>query len=197
MIRLEQNRNDAGTLDNPAGRLVRVEIRHAVPQAMLGWMAFLQVFLALLIQRFRPRQHGDLDSTRAEVLEIPGVSGLPDSGQIRLAIRRLRRRGREVRFSVRRSRNPGGWVMQPLCGQWHARRWKDYESHNRSRTRHVGLPFDTLYTLLRYTSKSQSEPWTSLNPGGRGARRCAPRPTSSRHRMYSQARRYLRPAARD
>src|SRR5438105_8967035 len=153
MIRLEENRKDARTLDNPAGRLVTVEIRHAVPEATLGWMAFLQVSFALLVERFRPRQHGDLNSTRAEVLEIFRVSGLPDSGQIRLAIQGLRRPRREVRFSVRGSRNPRSGIVQPLRGEWSERREKDDQSQNRSRTRHVGLPLDTLYTLLRYTSK--------------------------------------------
>src|SRR6266571_3073312 len=140
MIRLEENRNDSRGLDNPAGRGMRVEIRHAVPEATLGWMAFLQVSLALLVKRFRPRQHGNLNSSRTEVLEISAVSGPPDSGQIRLAIRRLRRRGREVRFSVRRPRNPRGGVVQPLRGEWNVRRENDDESRNRSRNGHVSLP---------------------------------------------------------
>src|SRR5207302_4659408 len=108
---------------------------------------------ALLVERFRPRQHGDLNSTRAEVLEIFRVSGLPNSGQIRLAIRGLRSRRRAVRLSVRGSRNPRSGIVQPLRGEWSERREKDDQSQNRSRTRHVGLPLDTLYTLLRYTSK--------------------------------------------
>src|SRR5213593_4134384 len=142
MIRLEENRNDSGSLDNPAGRGMGVEIRHAVPEATLRWMAFLQVSLALLVERFRPRQHGNINSTRAEVLEILAVSGPPDSGQIRLAIRGLRRRGREVRFSVRRSRNPRGGVVQPLRGEWNEGRKKDDNSPSRSRNGHVSLPLD-------------------------------------------------------
>src|SRR5439155_15439418 len=153
MIRLEENRNDSGSLDNPAGRGMRVEIRHAVPETTLRWMTFLQVFLALLVERFRPRQHGNIHSTSAEVLEIFAVGGPPDSGQIRLATRGLRHRGREVRFSVRRSRNPRSGIVQPLRGEWNEGRKKDDNSPNRPRNGHVSLPLDAVYMLLQYASK--------------------------------------------
>src|ERR1035438_6021481 len=99
---------------------MRVEIRHAVREAALGWMASLEVILARLIERFRPWRHGDFNSTRTEVLEVfaVAVSGNPYSGQIRLAVLGLRRRGREIGFSGGCSRNPRSWVMQPLRGEW-------------------------------------------------------------------------------
>src|SRR5213593_2944207 len=111
MIGLEQNCDDSWSLDNPARRLMRIEIRYAVPEATLRGMAFLQVCLALLVERFRPRQHWNLNAAGAEVLKKFRVSRLPDSGQIRFPIRHPRRRRRQVRFAIRRSRNPGGWVV--------------------------------------------------------------------------------------
>src|SRR5438105_5297997 len=107
MICLEENRNHSRSLDDLARRANRIEIRDAVPETTLRWMAFLQVSLALLVERFRPWQHRNLNSTRAEVLEIFAIGYCPDSRQIRLAIRGFRRGGREVRLSVGCPRNPG------------------------------------------------------------------------------------------
>src|SRR5438132_14379723 len=99
MVRLEQNRNHSGSLDDPPRRLMVVEIDHAVSETTLGWMPLLQVGLPLLVQRFRPWQHGNLNAARAEILEISGVRP-PDSGQIGLPIRCPWRRSRQVGFSV-------------------------------------------------------------------------------------------------
>src|SRR5215467_10823422 len=101
IICLEENCNDLRSLNNLAGRGNGIEIHHAVPEATLGRMPFLQVSLTLLIQRFRRWQHGNLNSIYAEVLKIfEAVPGGPDSGKVGLAIRSSRRRGRQVRFSV-------------------------------------------------------------------------------------------------
>jgi hypothetical protein len=87
--------DDPGSLDEPAGRLVRVEIGHPVAQTTLGGVAFLQVLHALVVERLRPREHGYLDSARAEVAEelAVAVPGCPHAREIGLAIRGLRRRG--------------------------------------------------------------------------------------------------------
>src|SRR5207249_2755450 len=80
---------------------MRIEIRYAVTEASLGGMALLQVSFAFLIELFRPRQHGNLDSSRAEVLKESGVAPRgPYAGKIRLSVRRPRCRGRQIRFSV-------------------------------------------------------------------------------------------------
>jgi hypothetical protein len=75
----------------------RVEIHDASRQATLGWSAFSVVLLALLIERLRPWLHRDVDPIDGEVIQIFNVSGYPNSGDIRLAVRCLRRRGGEIR----------------------------------------------------------------------------------------------------
>src|SRR5438046_6474637 len=126
---------------------MRIEIRYPVTEASLGGMALLQVSFAFLIELFRPRQHGNLDSSRAEVLKESGVAPRgPYAGKIRLSVRRPRRRGRQVRFSVRRSRNPGRGIVQPLCGEWDRRRDKDNQSQNGSSSDHVSLPVGAKFT---------------------------------------------------
>src|SRR5207247_10150483 len=120
---------------------MRIEIRYAVTEASLGGMALLQVSFAFVIELFRPRQHGNLGSTRAEVLKESGVAPRgPYAGKIRFSVRRPRRRGRQVRFSVRRSRNPGRGIVQPLCGEWDRRRDKDNQSQKKSSKGHPILP---------------------------------------------------------
>src|SRR5207249_6261294 len=144
IIGLEKNRNDLRSLDNLARRRYRIEIRHAVAEAALGRMAFLQVRFALLVERFCRRQHGNLNSIGAQVLKIfVAVPDCPDARQVRLAIRSLGRRSREVRFSIRRPRNPGCGVVLPLCREWNGRPQKNDESQNRSRNCHISLPLDT------------------------------------------------------
>jgi len=73
---------------NPARREMRVEIRHPVREATLGWMALLIVCFALLVESFRPWQHRNFNPTRPEVLEIfsIAVSGRPDTGEVRLTL---------------------------------------------------------------------------------------------------------------
>src|SRR2546425_7865992 len=141
IIGLEKNRNDLRSLDNLARRRNRIEIRHAVSEATLRWMTFLQVRLALLVERFCPRQHGNLNSIRAQVLKIfVAVPHHPDARQVRLAIRSLRRRRREVWFAVRSPRNPRCRIVQPLCGEWDTHPEKNDESRDRSRNRHTKPP---------------------------------------------------------
>src|SRR5438094_9821789 len=126
---------------------MRIEIRYAVSEASLGGMALLQVYFAFLIELFRPRQHGDVESSGAEVLKESGIAPRgPYAGKIRLSVRRPRRRGRQVRFSVRRSRNPGRGIVQPLCGEWDRRRDKDNQSQNGSSSDHVSLPVGAKFT---------------------------------------------------
>src|SRR5438093_1908980 len=141
IIGLEKNRNDLRSLDNLARRRNRIEIRHAVSEATLRWMTFLQVRLALLVERFCPRQHGNLNSIRAQVLKIfVAVPHHPDARQVRLAIRSLRRRRREVWFAVRSPRNPRCRIVQPLCGEWDTHPEQNDESRDRSRNRHTKSP---------------------------------------------------------
>src|SRR5207247_10461012 len=110
------------SLDNLARGCKRIEIRHAVSEARLGRMAVLTVRFALLVERFCRRQHGNLNSIGAQVLKIfVAVPDRPDARQVGLAIRSLRRRSREVRFSIRRPRNPGCGVVLPLCREWNGR----------------------------------------------------------------------------
>src|SRR5262249_61980976 len=98
MVGLEENPNNCGSLNNPSGRLMRIQIHDPVPKTTLGRMALLQVSLSLLVERFRPGQHRYFDSIGTEILEILAAGGgCPDSREIRLAIRRLRRRGGQVR----------------------------------------------------------------------------------------------------
>src|SRR6266566_1304285 len=143
IIGLEKNRNDLRSLDNLARRRNRIEIRYAVSEATLRWMTFLQVRFALLVERFCRRQHGNLNSIGAQVLKIfVAVPDCPDARQVGLAIWSLRRRSREVRFSIRRPRNPGCGVVLPLCREWNGRPQKNDESQNRSNF-HISLPLDT------------------------------------------------------
>src|SRR6266481_5666495 len=111
-------------------------------------MAFLPALLSLFVEFFRPRQHGKLNSIRTEVVKIFSVIDYPNSGQVRFAVRGLGRWGREVRFTIRSSRNPRRGIVQPLCVKWNNCEKKDDESRNRSRNRHVSLPlFQPLYRL--------------------------------------------------
>src|SRR5881296_1013308 len=112
---------------------MRIKIRYAVTEASLGGMALLEVSFAFLIELFSPRQHGNVDSTRAEVLKESGVAPRgPYAGKIR--------------FSVRRSRNPRRGIVQPLCGEWNRRRDKDNQSQNGSSSDHVSLPVGAKFT---------------------------------------------------
>src|SRR5262245_30915849 len=133
IICFEENCNDLRSLDNLAGRGNGIEIHHAVPEATLGRMPFLQVSLTLLVQRFRRWQHGNLKSICGEVLKISnvGVTHGPDSRKVGLAIRSSRRRGRQIRFSVGSPRNPWRGVILPLCGHWHRQRGENDREHNR------------------------------------------------------------------
>src|SRR5262245_22014118 len=140
MVGLEENRDDSRRLDNPAGRGKRVVIHHTMSKATLGWMAFLQIPFAFLVQRFRPWQHGDLDSARAEILKELSIRDPPDSRQVRFPIGSLRRRGRHVWFSVWSSRNSRSRVVHPLGREWKESGENDNESRNQSRHTHVSLP---------------------------------------------------------
>src|SRR5438105_3710438 len=118
MIRLEEDRHHPRGLDNPTCRLMRIEIRYAMTEATFRWMPSLLVFFALFVELFRPREHGNLDSTGAQVLKESRVAPAgPNTGEIGLPVGGFRRGRRHVRFSVGRPRNPGSRVVQPLCGQ--------------------------------------------------------------------------------
>src|SRR5262245_60441684 len=140
VICLEENRNDLRRLDNLAGRGNGIEIRHAVSEATLGWMPVLQVLLPLFVGRFCCGQQGNFNSIRTQVLKIfVAVPDRPDARQIGLAVRSLRCRSREVRFSVRSPRNPRCGIVLPLCGEWDVHPEKNDQSRDGSRNRHTNL----------------------------------------------------------
>src|SRR5438093_1984580 len=118
-------------------------------------MTFLQVALPLLVKRLCPWQHGNFNSTGAEVLEIFGVLGCPDSGQVRLAICSPRSWSQHVRFSVRRSRYPRGRIVDPLRRDWKERGEKNDQNRNRSRNSHVGLPWLKIETVAAVSNSFQ------------------------------------------
>src|SRR5207247_9800057 len=75
-----------------------------------------------------------LNLPRSVLKIFVAVSDRPDAGQVRLAIRSLRHRSREVRFSVGRPRNPRCGVMQPLRGERRRQHSEDYREHDRFHT---------------------------------------------------------------
>src|ERR1700674_5128060 len=118
VIRLVQDRDHLRHLDDSARLTERGIVSWAMTDAALGGMALLQGCQALFVERGRRGQHGSLICVRGEVKKIIWVVGTrPDSGQIRLAIRCLWRGGGDVRFAVRRARNSGRGIVQPLRGE--------------------------------------------------------------------------------
>src|SRR5881396_2018663 len=79
------------------------------------------------------------------------VLNVPDSRKVRLTVRCFGSGGGEVRFSVRRSRNPRRGVVQPLRGERNARREQDNQSQDRSP--HFLSPVRQLYVYSRNVAR--------------------------------------------
>src|ERR1700693_488281 len=129
VVLLVKNGDLAGGLDELNIHGNRVEIHHAAREATLRWPALPHVVLALSVERSCPWLQGNIDPSRSEVIEIFDIGGNPNSGQIRLAVRRFRRWRGEIRLSVRCSRNPRRGVMYPLRRERHRSRQKYKHSH--------------------------------------------------------------------
>jgi hypothetical protein len=89
-----------------------------------GGMRNLRVVLMVIVhalvgKRPSPRLEGGLAlGIEDEIEKTVQVIGLPNSGEIRLTVRSLRRGSREVRFPVGRPRSRSVGDLQPLPGAW-------------------------------------------------------------------------------
>src|SRR5205809_3723572 len=113
VVRLKEQHDQAGLLNDLARRGVTIGIRHAVWQTAPIRPIFAVVGLALLVKLFGPGLHRDFNAVGTEIQEIFRVRSSPDPRHIRRTIGQPRRRSREVRLSVSRSRSTRIGIVYP------------------------------------------------------------------------------------
>jgi hypothetical protein len=98
-------------------RAASVDTRHAERQAVPVWIVDVIAVDALLSDAGRPWRQLDLPGfqPQGQIVEVEHVADVPDTRQIRVAVRQARRcRGGQIRLAVRQARNPGCRPVHPL-----------------------------------------------------------------------------------
>src|SRR2546426_3989578 len=131
VVRLKEQHDQAGLLNDLPRRGVTIGIRYAVWETAPIRPIFAVVGLALLVQLFGPGLHRDFNAVGTEIHEIFRVRSSPDPRHIRRTIGQPRRGSREVRLSVSRSRSTRIGIVYPLRTGWNVHR-DQTESYSKS-----------------------------------------------------------------
>ena len=119
--RLVEDDDEPRSLNDLPRRCHGIFFGNAGRQAEIVRIVLASGVHVLFVHFGRPGLERDFLQVRGDVDQVLKAGDQPDAAEVRLAIRQSRRFGREVDFTVLRSRCSGGRDFQPLRGDRYAR----------------------------------------------------------------------------